>query len=128
MAATGLFFVPAEKNGFVYYELHCDDRQLQGFVFLGDEEGWGGPINLFVKTDRAGIIQRVHVWQHEETPIYVVGMDEFLATFVAHRAESELTWQEDVHGITGATVTAEAIIAAIYEPGITAYRKGIFQR
>ena len=128
LADTELTFVQVARNDFVYYELHTADRQLAGFVFLGSEEGWGGPINLFVKTDAAGIIQRVQVWQHTETPIFVVGMDAFLATFAAHKAEAELTWQEDVHGITGATVTAEAIIAAVYEPGREAYQKEIFIR
>jgi len=128
LADTGLTFVPAVRNDFAYYELRTVDEQLTGFIFLGVEEGWGGPINLFVKTDAAGIIQRVHVWHHTETPIYVVGMDAFLATFADYKAEAELIWQEDVHGITGATVTAEAIIAAVYVPGRMAYQKGIFMQ
>lgn len=123
---TGLTFVPVVRNDFVYYKLHTADDQLVGFVFLGRKEGWGGPIDLFVKTDAAGIIQRVYVWRHRESPGYVVGLDEFLETFVGHKANAVLTWQKDVHGITGATVTAEAIIAAVHEPGQTAYQKGIF--
>jgi transcriptional regulator of nitric oxide reductase len=126
LANTGLTFVPIGRNDFVYYRLHSADKELAGFVFLGTEEGWGGPINLFVKTDAAGIIQDVYVWHHTETPIFVVGMDDFLATFVDYKAEAELIWQEDVHGITGATVTAEAIIGAIHGAGRAAYQKGIF--
>jgi Na+-translocating ferredoxin:NAD+ oxidoreductase RnfG subunit len=123
-----LTFIPIARNDFVYYELYTTDEQLAGFVFLGTEEGWGGPINLFVKTDAAGIIQRVYVWHHTETPIYVAGMDTFLATFAGYKAEAELIWQEDVHGITGATVTAEAIIAAVHGAGRASYQKGIFIR
>ncbi|MCI2424657.1 FMN-binding protein, partial [Candidatus Acetothermia bacterium] len=126
LADTALTFIPAAKDDFAYYTLHTADRRLAGFVFLGTEVGWAGPIKLFVKTDIAGIIQRVHVWHHTETPIYVVGLDAFLVTFANHRAEAELIWQEDVHGLTGATITAEAIIAAVYRPGQIAYRKGIF--
>ena len=59
LADTGLTFVPATKNDFAYYKLHTADEELAGFIFLGNEEGWGGPINLFVKTDAAGIIQRL---------------------------------------------------------------------
>jgi Na+-translocating ferredoxin:NAD+ oxidoreductase RnfG subunit len=121
-----LTFDPVVRNNFTYYRLHSADKELAGFVFLGTEEGWGGPINLFVKTDAAGIIQRVYVWHHTETPIWIVGLDEFLATFAGYRAEADLIWQKDVHGITGATVTAEAIIAAVHEAGRTAYQKGIF--
>ncbi|MCL0095826.1 FMN-binding protein [Dehalococcoidia bacterium] len=126
LADTGLTFIPVVRNDFAYYELHTADQQLAGFVLLGTEEGWGGPINLFVKTDAAGVIQHVHVWHHTETPIYVVGMDAFLATFAGYKADAELIWQEDVHGITGATVTAEAIIAAVYGAGRAAHQKGIF--
>ncbi|MBT9163315.1 MAG: Electron transport complex subunit RsxG [Chloroflexi bacterium] len=126
LADTGLTFVPILSNDFAYYKLHTADEQLAGFVFLGTEDGWAGPISLFVKTDAAGIIQRVHVWHHTETPIYVVGMDAFLATFAGYKAEAELIWQEDVHGITGATVTAEAIITAVYGPGRAARQKGVF--
>ncbi|MCD5417628.1 FMN-binding protein [Candidatus Bipolaricaulota bacterium] len=126
LADAELTFTPATKNDFAYYELHTADQQLAGFVLLGTEEGWGGPINLFVKTDAAGVIQHVYVWHHTETPIYVVGMDAFLATFAGYKADAELIWQEDVHGITGATVTAEAIIAAVYGAGRAARQKGIF--
>ena len=125
---TGLTFFPVVRNDFAYYELHTADQQLAGFVFLGSKEGWGGLINLFVKTDVAGVIQCVQVWHHTETPIYVEGMDAYLATFAGYKAEAELIWQKDVHGITGATVTAEAIIAAVYRPGRLAYQKGIFIR
>lgn len=128
LVGTGLTFVPAVKDGFTYYELRDDGDQLQGFVFLGKEEGWGGLIHLFVRTDQAGIIEQVYVWKHEETPIYVVGMDQFLETFAGHCVDAELGWQEDIHGLTGATVTAEAIIAAVHKPGITAYRKGILRQ
>jgi len=128
LADTKLTFTPVVKNDFAYYALHTAAGQLAGFVFLGTEDGWAGPINLFVKTDAAGIIQRVHVWHHTETPIYVIGLDSFLATFAGYKAEAELIWQQDVHGITGATVTAEAIIAAVYGPGRIAHQKGIFIR
>jgi Na+-translocating ferredoxin:NAD+ oxidoreductase RnfG subunit len=128
LAGTGLTIVPVVRDDFAYYELYTADEQLAGFVFPGTAEGWGGPINLFVKTDAAGVIQRVHVWQHTETPTHVVGLDAFLATFAGHEAGAELVWQEDVHGITGATVTAEAIIAAVNGPGSKAQQRGIFIR
>ena len=128
LAGTGLTFVPTEKNGFAYYELHTAEEELAGFVFPGKDYGYMGYIDLFVKTDAAGIIQRVHVWHHTETPIYVVGLDDFLATFADHKAEAELIWQENVHGITRATETAKSIILAVYEPGRAAYQKGIFVR
>ncbi|HSV31709.1 MAG TPA: FMN-binding protein [Atribacteraceae bacterium] len=126
LAGTGLTFEPVVRNGFAYYKLHSADEQLAGFIFLGTEEGWVGPIDLFVQTDIAGLIQRVHVWQHTETPLYVMEMDSFLATFAGYKIEEDLIWQEDVHGITGATLTAEAIIAAVNETGRAAYQKGLF--
>jgi uncharacterized protein with FMN-binding domain len=128
LAGTGLAFEPVEGNGLRYYTLHSADRQLAGFVLLGTEEGWTGPIHLFVRTDPAGVIERVQVWHHTETPIYVVGLDAFLATFAGYKADATLTWQEDVHGITGATMTAQAIIAAVRGAGSAASQRGIFRR
>lgn len=125
---TGLISVPVVKNGFAYYELHTADGEVAGFIFQGIEEGWAGPISLLVRTDATGIIQRVYVWHHTETPGWVVGLDDFLATFAGFHAMDELVWQNDVHGITGSTVTAEAIILAVNEPGRAAYQKGIFVR
>ncbi len=128
LADSGLTFNPLLKNDFTYYEIYTTDEQLAGFVLLGSEEGFIGPIDLFVKTDTAGVIQHIQVWQHTETPRFVIGMSAFLDTFVDYKVDAELIWQKDVHGITGATVTAEAIIAAVYGSGKEAFRKGIFSR
>lgn len=125
---SGLTSVRKEKEGFSYYELQNVYGDGQGFIFLGEEEGFGGPIKLFVKTDLEGIIQRIDVWQHKETPIVVPPFElrRFLDTFVPKRAEAKLEWQQDVHGITGATITAEAIIKAVHEQGLAAYEREIF--
>lgn len=123
---TGLTFTAAVKDDFSYYALYDDAGLLQGFVLFATEEGWGGPIDLFVQTDLAGTIERVYVWRHEETPIFVMDLDAFLKTFTAHPATAQLIWQEDLHGLTGATVTAEAIIAAVQRVGSLAQTKGLF--
>lgn len=125
---TGLVFIPAAKNGFVYYELRDLDERLKGFIFLGERFGWAGPIRLFVKTDIKGTIQSVYVWHHIETPEFVIGLNDFLITFRNHKAEAELWWHADIHGLTGATFTAEAIIKAVRDVGIKAYEKGVFSR
>lgn len=123
---TGYRYVQAIRNEFTYYELYTNDDQLAGFVLPGIGEGWGGPIFMFVKTDTEGIIRRVHVWRHSETPIYVVGLDGFLSSFAGFKAADELLWQTDIHGLTGATLTAEAVIAAVHNIGQKALEKGIF--
>ncbi len=123
-----LISVRKEQEEFSYYELHNVYGKLQGFIFLGEEEGYIGPINLFVKTDLERIIQEVYVWQHTETPIFVppVKLKEFLNTFANHKIDEELKWQTDIHGLTGATVTAESIIRAVHEKGLEASRRDIF--
>lgn len=126
LAGSGYTLKPAYKNGFAYYELYSAGERLAGFVLHGTGEGWAGPLYLFVRTDTAGTIKQLHVWHHRETPLYVVDLDAFLSTFAGFEAEAGLEWQKDVHGITGATVTAEAIIAAVHQTGEKAYQKGIF--
>jgi|GEM_PF-5334800 len=124
---TGYTFSQTEKNGFVYYELFSADQNPVGFVLPGVGQGWAGPIFMFVKTDTVGTIRRVHVFKHSETPIYVVGLDGFLSTFAGFKAGEELEWQSDIHGLTGATLTAEAVIEAVRDIGQTALEKGILR-
>jgi hypothetical protein len=123
---TGYRHLQTVKNDFTYYELYADDDKLAGFVLPGIGEGWGGQIFMFIKTDVEGIIKQVHVWQHSETPIYVVDLEGFLSTFAGFKAGEELLWQTDIHGLTGATLTAEAVIAAVHDIGQKAHEKGIF--
>jgi len=123
---TGYTFNQAKRDDFVYYELFSEDKNPAGFVLPGVGEGWGGPIFMFVMTDMSGIIRRVHVWQHSETPIYVVDLDGFLSTFAGFKVGEELRWQSDVHGLTGATLTAEAVITAVRDVGQIASEKGIY--
>ena len=125
---SGYTFGQTEKNGFVYYELFSEGNNPAGFVLPGVGKGWGGPIFMFVKTDTVGAIKRVHVFKHSETPIYVVDLDGFLSTFAGYKAGEELEWQSDVHGLTGATLTAEAVIAAVRDIGQNALEKGIFTK
>lgn len=119
-----------EKDGFAYYELRDADGDLQGFVFLGEEEGYGGPIRLFVKVDSEGRIQKAHVWEHSETPVYVhpMKLGEFLDTFTTQKIGTELKWQTDIHGLTGATQTAESIIRGVRKLGIRAKERQIFKK
>ncbi|HAZ30281.1 TPA: hypothetical protein DCY65_01760 [Candidatus Acetothermia bacterium] len=126
LANTGLTFTAATKDDLNYYRLYDSAGRLQGFVLPSTEQGWGGPIELFVQTDPAGVIARVFVWRHQETPIYVVGLEDFLRSFRVRPAQAQLVWQRDVHGLTGATVTAEAIIAAVRRAGTLAQEKGVF--
>jgi len=126
LAESGYSFSQKEVNGFIYYELLDAANNPAGFVLPGVGQGWAGPMFMFVKTDTAGVIRLVHVWQHSETPIYVVDLDSFLYTFAGFKAGEELEWQSDIHGLTGATLTAEAVIAAVHDIGQNAMANGIF--
>lgn len=128
LANTGLTPVKKERDEFVYYELYGDCGESKGFVFLGEEEGYIGPIRLFVQTSPIGTIQKVYVWDHRETPVYVpsIKLGEFLETFVDYEVDRELKWQTDVHGLTGATGTVEAIIIGVRNLGLMAKEKEVF--
>jgi len=126
MADTDLAFTQRMKNDFIYYEVFRADNTHMGFILPAIGEGWGGPINMFIKTDLSGTINRIHIWHHLETPIYVVDLEQFLSTFTGFKVEEKLLWQTDVHGLTGATLTAEAIITAVQKTGQKAFEKGIF--
>jgi len=127
LSDTGLTSIPSERNGFSYYILNNNENEKAGFVFKAQGDGWGGPINMFVKTDMLGNIKRVYVFDHLETPIYVVDLDNFLNSFMNFRIDTDLVWQKDIHGLAGATLSAEAIIEAVNNVGTQAFEKGIFE-
>jgi hypothetical protein len=75
-------------------------------------QGYGGPFDLLVVVDESGDFDRLLMVRHKETPSYVTGAPEFLASFVGISATAPLEPGADVDALTRATVTSEAFAAA----------------
>lgn len=75
-------------------------------VLRADGDGYGGGFRLVVALNLDGAIQGVRVLEHAETP----GFGDILA---APSAWLDSFANDDVHAATGATITSEAVMAAV---------------
>jgi hypothetical protein len=87
-----------------------------GAVFRSTEvseapRGYAGPVPLLVGMGIDGTITGVRILEHHETPAYVVDVEkpEFLQQFVGRTLADPIRLEEDIDGVTRATVTAKAV-------------------
>lgn len=93
---------------------------LLGVVFRSTEvaevpRGYAGPLPLLVGLDREGTITGVRLLEHNETPSYVGAIEQgdFLRQFVGRSLGDPLRLDEDIDGVTRATVTAAAVTEGV---------------
>jgi len=103
----------------------CDaNNKLTGYIFSSENlapeiRGFGGKMNLGIHVDTTGILINFHIIKSNETPAYL--------NLLSRPDANDLTWYAylngrklfkpkpfaDVHSVTGATVSSEAIISAL---------------
>ncbi len=106
-----------------YYKVYQQDPQTHqktqiGIAYLTkdivpDERGYNGPIEMMVGCDLDGTISHVHLIQHSETTSLVGKLEEFLGQFIGKNINSPFQLDQDVDGITGATITSKAVAQTI---------------
>ncbi len=77
-----------------------------------DVRGYGGPIVLALDLTGERALH-IRLLDHNETPAYVTGLEEWLAGLKGFSTERALVLGRDVDGITGATATCRAALAAL---------------
>ncbi|MCK5798009.1 MAG: 4Fe-4S binding protein [Deltaproteobacteria bacterium] len=92
-----------------------------------DIRGYGGKLNVFVGVDDRGRLRRPALLQSHETPQYLRGLGSWLDTLKGRdisrplcprtRTDERPLSPDDVDVLSGATVTSEAVIAAINRTG-----------
>lgn len=88
---------------------------LLGWVGTGTGQGYGGPMTLLVGIDTLGLVAGVEVVEKRETPVFwrMVRADEYFRALKGEPFDS-LSWEYvDVVGATGATLSAEGIVAGV---------------
>ena len=107
------------ESPFPYHVLHgCGGGECYAVAsqaVASEIKGYGGKFNLAISLGPDGLIRRVQVISHNETPSYVTGLDTFLASFQGKDAKKPIVI-DDVRAIdamTGATVTKNAFQLAI---------------
>lgn len=107
-----------------FTEEYIDNREIftilyqgveKGHAFLAEGSGFGGPMTILVGIENE-LIKGIGIIAHVETPGLggkITG-DEFLGEFVAvNVADVALYPEGTIDGITGATISAEAVTVAV---------------
>jgi len=101
-----------------YFRVSDANDKLTGYIFSSEDlapevRGFGGRINLAIYVDdTGGKLINFHIIRSNETPAYL----ELLSKWRSSLNERQLFLPEpfaDVHTVTGATVSSEAILSAL---------------
>lgn len=90
----------------VVWSMTADDSELKDGVFSGKAQGYNGIVTVDI-TITGGRISAVQVQPHEETPFIA---DPAIETLTADILQAQ---SADVDVISGATLTSNAVIAAV---------------
>jgi len=98
------------------------DNRLLGYCFDTAEiaprvRGFGGRMRIQVGVDLSGRLVGLEILDHNETPAYVVGLEEpwFLDQFVGKGVDHPLEMGRDLDALSGATITSRAVARAVRE-------------
>ncbi len=99
-----------------HYKAYDGEKNLIGLCFLTTdvepyEMGYVGPIKIMIGMDLDGTITGIKILRHMETPEYVEALEEpwFSGQFRGKTIHEPLEVGKDIHGITGATITVNAV-------------------
>jgi hypothetical protein len=96
-----------------------------GYIAVGKAKGWGGPLYTATVIDQHGVIERVVLIDHKETPsfFFKIQRHQFLKQFAGRAISSSFVLDSDVDSVTGATMSSRAITEAIREGSHAAGKK-----
>ncbi|MBW8038565.1 MAG: 4Fe-4S binding protein [Planctomycetes bacterium] len=115
-----------------YFRICDANDKLTGYVFSSEDlapgvRGFGGKMNLAIYVDTTGRLINFHIIRSNETPAYLDLLSQTDAPRGVPPETNELAWYDrlngrnlfglqpfaDVHSVTGATVSSEAILSAL---------------
>ncbi|MBW2264414.1 MAG: FMN-binding protein, partial [Deltaproteobacteria bacterium] len=130
LAATGRQGASEVMRPFIHYRFPQEPGggggglAMSSMTVAQDVKGYGGPINLLLAVEGDGSLERVRLVESDETPAYIEGIGSWLeASFEGRTIGRRFFLREggddrpgDEHGVdalTGATVTARAVVEAV---------------
>jgi Na+-translocating ferredoxin:NAD+ oxidoreductase RnfG subunit/ferredoxin len=106
------------------------EKELIGLCFLTTDiapevKGYAGPIKLMVGMDTKGTLSGIEIIGHHETPSYAWGIEEpwFKRQFKGKSAGDAFRVDEDIDGISRATVTVTAIALGVKKSAVRVGRE-----
>lgn len=117
---TTFFYQPEPLPHYIVYEYDATGKKTLAYLqfltadIVPEIKGYGGTINILVDINLSGKVTGIKILSHNETKEYVTNtnLDKFLRQFIG---KDNFVLHENIDGITGATVTSSAIVAAVNE-------------
>ena len=100
-----------------YYIGEAADGSVIGYAAVGQGVGYGGRLQAIVGVDPAGEIIGMQVIENHETPGFfrLVSSSGFIDQYQDKTIRDTLQLENDIDGISGATISSEAIAASVRE-------------
>lgn len=107
-----------ERNGDLFIAYTTDDAGedvITGYAMAGSASGYGGPLALLVGTDVNGDVVSMTVVSHQETPNFFRQLEvrRYYEQFDGMSYADQFQLGEDIDGVSGATLSAEAVAQSI---------------
>lgn len=108
-------------EAFALVDALTSTNSARGYVFgtaalAPDVQGYGGPLTLAVRIDTHGVLQGLRIVETHETPAYLEAVSSWLARLTGHTLFT-LSPLPKMDAVTGATVSSEAVLAALRQAG-----------
>ena len=119
-----------------YFRVRDANDKPAGYVFSSEDlapeiRGFGGKMNLAIYVDDAGKLINFHIIRSNETPVYLDLLSQRDAPRGVPPGTNDLAWYErltgrrlfqlqpfeDIHAVSGATVSSDAILSALETSG-----------
>ena len=121
--APGILFGPKEGSP-LHFEGRDGSAAYNSYDIKPEIRGYAGPIKILVRLEQDGRIAGLKILSHNETRNYVHRLDtpEFLRQFIGKSVRDPFVIDEDIDGISRATVTVQAVGDTLRESGREAAR------
>ncbi len=113
--------IPDSGKAINYFEVQQDDGKQTGYIFSSEDltpeiRGFGGKINIAAYVDSTGRLIDFHIISSNETPAYLELLTKWYDSLSGHSLFKPESFA-DVHTVTGATVSSNAILSALQISG-----------
>lgn len=95
----------------LYYKVKDKEGKFIGVVFKTQAKGYSSNIETLAGMDKDGVIQAIKILQQNETPGLGAQITE--PSFTSQFKNKDIARLKEVEAITGATISSQAVIAAV---------------
>ncbi|MFW6134771.1 MAG: FMN-binding protein [Elusimicrobiota bacterium] len=101
-----------EKSTYTFY-FGIKEGKKTGAALIETQPGKWGPMEFLIQMSMDGKVQQIKVLMHEETRARPICRRAFLMQFDGKTPDDGLEMGKDIYGVTGATVSSNAVAFAV---------------